>query len=62
MIRRFASRFEDLARVLPYCDEAVFFDNDNGFREVAAYKNGELIPQGDPRPAWLCQLADYLQK
>lgn len=62
VIRRFASRFEDLARVLPYCDEAVFFDNDNGFREVAAYKNGELIPQGDDRPAWLSQLADFLQK
>lgn len=57
--RRFSGRFEALARVLPYCDEAIFFDNDNGFREVAEYRNGELIPFGD-RPLWLQQLIDYL--
>ncbi|MFR8067571.1 MAG: zeta toxin family protein, partial [Acutalibacter sp.] len=42
--RRFQSRFTDVLRVLPYCDEARFFDNDNGFVEVAEYRNGELIP------------------
>ena len=31
-----------LAAVLPYCDEAVFFDNDNGFVEIANYRNGEI--------------------
>ena len=43
--RRFQSRFADVLRVLPYCDEARFFDNDNGFVEVAEYRNGELIPR-----------------
>ena len=28
---RFSHRFEDVLKVLPYCDEAKFFDNDNGF-------------------------------
>ena len=41
--RRFSTRFADVLRVLPYCDEARFFDNDNGFVEVAEYRNGELI-------------------
>lgn len=56
VIRRFESRFSSLLRVLPYCDEAVFFDNDNGFVEVAEYDNGEVIPKGDYRPIWLSDL------
>lgn len=60
--RRFAGRWEALSKVLPYCDEARFFDNDNGFVEVAEYKNGELIPKGCDRPAWIGELAEYLKK
>ncbi len=59
--RRFAGRWAAVARVLPYCDEAVFFDNDNGFVEVAEYRNGELIPKGTLRPDWLTELDAYLR-
>lgn len=59
--RRFSGRFKALAKVLPYCDEAIFFDNENGFREVGEYRNGELIPFGDS-PEWFCQLAEYLRE
>ena len=58
--RRFRERWDNLAAVLPYCDEAVFLDNDNGFVEVAVYENGELLVKGDRRPAWLTELAAYL--
>lgn len=58
--RRFANRWTALARVLPYCDEAAFYDNDNGFTQVAAYRNGELICQGDYRPRWLTELVSFL--
>ena len=54
--RRFQSRFTDVLRVLPYCDEARFFDNDNGFVEVAEYRNGELIPRVSNPPRWLLEL------
>ena len=54
--RRFQSRFADVLRVLPYCDEARFFDNDNGFVEVAEYRNGELIPRVPTSPRWLLEL------
>ena len=54
--RRFQSRFADVLRVLPYCDEARFFDNDNGFVEVAEYRNGELIPRVPNPPRWLLEL------
>ncbi len=60
--RRFAGRWEAVAKVLPYCDEAEFYDNDNGFVKVAEYRNGELIPMGSHRPTWLTDLMDYLHE
>ena len=56
--RRFQSRFADVLRILPYCDEARFFDNDNGFVEVAEYRNGELIPRVPNPPRWLLELME----
>ncbi len=44
--RRFNKRLADLKAVLPYCNEAYFYDNENGFNEVGEYKNGEVIPKG----------------
>ena len=56
--RRFQSRFTDVLRVLPYCDEARFFDNDNGFVDVAEYRNGELTPRVSTPPRWLLELME----
>ncbi len=53
---RFKNRFEALLKVLPYCDEAIFFDNRNGFVKVAEYNNGELISTTDNSPLWLKEL------
>ncbi len=53
--RRFNKRFEDLKRILPYCNEARFFDNENGFVEKAEYKNGSIVAKGTS-PAWLIKL------
>lgn len=58
--RRFAGRWEAVSKVLPYCDEARFFDNDNGFVEVAEYVNGELLLKGETRPVWIKELLAYL--
>ena len=58
--RRFLSRFDDLKRILPYCDEAIFFDNENGFVEVAEYKNGEILLKGSYKPDWIAQLKESL--
>lgn len=60
VVRRFADRTESLAAVLPYCDEAVFYDNDNGFVAVADYRNGEIIQRGEYQPAWIWQLASAI--
>ena len=57
--RRYAKRWEALKRAMPYCDEVIFYDNENGFVKVAQYKNGRLNFSGDLRPAWLCE---FLQR
>lgn len=54
--RRFQRRFRDVWKVLPYCDEAKFFDNNNGFSLVAEYRNGEILPLGKDGPQWLQEL------
>lgn len=60
--RRFAGRWEAVAKVLPYCDTAEFYDNDNGFVKVAEYRNGELLLIGEHRPRWVLELLDFLNK
>jgi len=58
--RRFSGRWDAVSKVLPYCDEARFFDNDNGFTEVAEYVGGVLALKGDLRPEWVLELSGYL--
>lgn len=57
---RFEKRFDDLIAVLPYCNEATFYDNDNGFVPVAKYKNGEILPFGNKQPKWLIELLEKI--
>ena len=58
--RRFNKRFEDLMLILPYCDEATFYDNENGFVAVAEYRNGEIMQIGSTQPSWLKKLMEYV--
>lgn len=58
--RRFAKRFDDLSRILPLVDEAVLFDNENGFVRVAYYRNGRFTVTGDYRPKWLEELKERI--
>lgn len=58
--RRYNKRFEDLAKVLPYCNEVYFYDNENGFCEVAQYRNGSLIFTTKNIPEWLKEFSDFL--
>lgn len=62
VMRRFSERWEAVARVLPYCESASFFDNNNGFVCVAEYQNGQLLRLGSYQPQWICELEQYLQR
>lgn len=60
VLRRFADRWPSVEKVLPYCDEAEFYDNHNGFIKVAEYRNGEVLALGEYRPKWLRELQKHL--
>ena len=60
--RRYNKRFDDLMNVLPYCNEAYFFDNENGFVEKAEYKNGSLVIKSNNVPDWLKEFEQLLNK
>lgn len=62
VIRRFQNRFNDLTEILPYCDEAYFYDNENGFAYVGEYDNGQIFTQGDYTPNWLKELKNYCER
>lgn len=57
--RRFSGRWESLIKVLPHCDEARFFDNDNGFVEVAEYHGNKLIIKSHAPPTWIQELSGF---
>lgn len=61
VLRRFEKRFEDLAKVLPYCDEVHFYDNENGFAEVGEYRGGNIILIGEYAPDWIVGLKSFLE-
>ena len=61
VLRRFGGRWESVCKVLPYCDQAEFYDNDNGFVKVAEYRNGEIRTVGSHQPKWLCELIKFVR-
>lgn len=61
VLKRFESRTDDLMRVLPYCDEAYFFDNENGFVRAARYSSGRMELIGGYIPEWLLTLKESLE-
>ncbi len=58
--RRFAARFESLLDVLPYCDTAQFYDNENGFVLVGEYRDGRIQAFANP-PVWMAELAERVE-
>lgn len=60
VMRRYENRFRDLAEILPYCNEARFYDNENGFSEKAEYKNGRLFIKSGSVPQWITELQKYI--
>lgn len=62
VLRRFAQRHEALVSVLDFVDEAILYDNENGFAAVAEYRNGELLLRGGYTPDWLNELIRHIRK
>lgn len=50
--RRYVETLENLKVVLPQCDLAVIYDNTEGFRRFAIYKNGKCMRKSSRIPKW----------
>ena len=53
---RYQNCLESLKRVLPLCDEVIFYDNENGFVKVAEIKNNTFNYTNGYRPDWIQEI------
>lgn len=60
--RRFNNRYDDLLAVFPYCNEAHFYDNENGFEEVGEYRSGDILFTSENPPQWLKEIKRNMTK
>jgi predicted ABC-type ATPase len=60
--RRYFESFENLAKVLPYCDMVVFYDNTKEFRRIMLYQQENKIPLGESLPSWYINHVMRVQK
>jgi hypothetical protein len=47
---------DDLFKVMQYCDEVRFYDNENGFNSVALYKHNKFRIDGKRNPDWIIEM------
>lgn len=59
--RRYTKRYDALKQVLPYCDEVIFYDNENGFVKVAGIKNNKFYFVNGYKPKWLNELLKEIE-
>ena len=59
--RRYSIRFQSLNAVIPYCDEVIFYDNENGFVKVAEIKNDIFRYTNGYRPKWLSEFEGLIE-
>lgn len=59
--RRYEKRISSLSRVIPLCDEVIFYDNENGFIKVAEIKNNKFQYFNGYKPKWLVEYQNALK-
>lgn len=60
VIRRFDNRISSFSKVLPFCDEVIFYDNENGFVKVGEIKNHRFSFTNGYRPRWISEFCEKL--
>ena len=54
--RRYEQSFINLKKVLPICNLVALYDNTNGFRRFAIYKDGVLVRKSHIIPDWFSKI------
>lgn len=50
--RRYIETFENLNKIISYCDRILFYDNTDGFERFAMIENGNSVSLVDNIPKW----------
>jgi predicted ABC-type ATPase len=50
--RRYIESLRKMREVIPLCDKVYVYDNTNGFKRIAIYKNGECVHTSQMTPEW----------
>ena len=61
VIRRFQNRWDAVSKILPYCVEAEFYDNEEDFVKVAEYRDGKFRRFANNTCFWIDELEAYLE-
>ncbi len=61
VIRRFQNRWDAVSKILPYCVEAEFYDNEEDFVKVAEYRDGKFRRFANNTCSWIDELEAYLE-
>ena len=61
VIHRYNNRIQSLEKVIPLCDQVIFFDNENGFIKVAEMRNHKFLYTNGLRPEWLNEIKEKLK-
>ncbi len=59
--RRYEKRISSLSKVIPLCDEVIFYDNENGFIKVAEVKNNKFQYFNGYKPKWIVEYKNALR-
>ena len=54
--RRYVQSYANLKKVLPICNLAALYDNTEGFRRFAIYKDGVLVRKSHKTPDWFTRI------
>ena len=61
VIRRFQNRWDAVSKILPYCVNAEFYDNEEDFVKVAEYRDGKFRRFDNNTCSWIDELEAYLE-
>lgn len=59
---RFEKRFVNLIKIMPLCNVVHFYDNVNGFRELAEFRNNEFYYSANTTPKWFEEFKSIWEK
>ena len=59
---RYYKSIDNLAKVIPYCDSVIVYDNTQMYRTIATFEQGKMTGLSNNIPEWFGKVLDKLNK